>query len=104
MKQTACIFCANFPLKPPLMEPARLPRELFPFHFVVSSSTDAAFPLCEEWSHCQPEIFGVLAWLLDASVNESYNTHRLANAQAAQSDTKGPEESLKICNCGTAGL
>lgn len=35
---------------------------------------------------------------------KSQNTHSLANARAAQSDTKGPKESLTTYNGGTAGL
>lgn len=72
------------------------------FHFLLMQLSRCV--LCKEWSDCQPKVFGVLAWFLNATVNESQNTHSLANAQAAQSDTKGPKKSLKTCNCGTAGL
>lgn len=108
MKQSACFLCANFPLKPPLVDPSLLsclendsPFALR-FHFLPMQLSCCA--LCKEWSDCQPKTFGVLAWLLNASVNESQNTYSLANAQAAQSDTKGPKESLKARICDTAGL
>lgn len=101
-------FFANFPLKPPLMGPSLLSflENYSPFtswfHFLLMQLSHCV--LCKEWSHSQPKIFGVLAWLLNATVDESQNTHSLPNARAAQSDTKGPKESLKICNCGPAGL
>lgn len=108
MKQFAYFFCANFPLKPPLMDPRLLSflENYSPFtswfHFLPMQLSHCV--LCKEWSDCQPKIFGVLAWLLNATLSESQKTRNLATAQAAQRDTRVPKESLKTCNCCPAGL
>lgn len=101
-------FCANFPLKPPLMDPRLLSflENSSPFnswfHFLLMQLSCCVW--CKEWSDCQLKIFGVLAWLLNATLSESQKTHSLAAAQAAQSDTRVPKESLKTCSCCPAGL